>query len=88
MKTLPAALSRLCNRLAAEELKAHTWRRGQALRDETIQRLADGASLPELEIELQRRVASAALEQVRLTVAPKHARSASGLNASRSPLTS
>ena len=85
MKTLPSALARLCNRLAAEEMKAQTWKLGQSLRDEYQGRLATGERVAELETDLHRRVAQAALEQFRLTIAPQRARRASGSNASRPP---
>ena len=84
MKMLPAGLTRLCNRLAAEEMKPQTWKLGQALRDEYQRRLTEGEGTTDLEADLNRRVAQAALEQFRLTFAPQHARRASGSNASRS----
>lgn len=83
MKTLPSALVRLCNRLAAEEMKAQTWKLGKELRDEYEGRLATGEGAAELEADLHRRVAQAALAQFRFAIAPQRARLASGSNASR-----
>lgn len=85
MKTLPSALARLCNRVAAEEMKAQTWKLGQVLRHEYEGRLATGEGVADLEADLNRRVAQAALEQFRLTIAPQRARRAPGSNASRHP---
>lgn len=85
MKTLPSALAHLCNRLAAEEMKAETWKLGQALREEYRGRLATGEGVAELEADMHRRVAQAALAQFRLTIAPQRARRASESNASRPP---
>lgn len=85
MKALPTGLVRLCNRLAAEEMKAQTWRLGQVLRDEYLRRLTEGEGAADLEIDLQRRVAQAALDQFRLSLAPQRPRRACGTNASQHP---
>jgi len=59
---LPASLSRLCNRLAAEQTKAYTWRLGIELRQEYQKRLGAGETIAELESDIQVRVLQATYE--------------------------
>lgn len=68
MKKLSNTLARLCNRLAAEEMKSTTWRLGQALRDEYLRRIAAGESIACLEADLHQRLARSAVAQFQLRV--------------------
>lgn len=73
---LPSSFTRLCNRLAAEQTKAHTWRLGMELRQEYQKRLGAGETIAELEADIQARALQAAHEQLRLSVQPARDRMA------------
>lgn len=70
-KSLPPSMVRLCNRLAAEEVKVQTWELCRKLREEYAERLAGGESMAELEADIQVRVLQAAQEQFNRTMPPK-----------------
>jgi hypothetical protein len=74
---LPASLSRLCNRLAAEQTKAQTWRLGLELRQEYQKRLGAGESIADLERDVRDRVLHAAQEQLQQSAQPARDRLAS-----------
>ena len=65
---LPSSLTRLCNRLAAEQTKAHSWRLGMELRQEYQKRLGAGETITELEGDIQMRVLQATREQLQLSI--------------------
>jgi hypothetical protein len=67
---LPPSMARLCNRLATEETKAHTWVLCQQLREEYAQRMTAGESLADLEADIHARMLQAAHEQHKVTMAP------------------
>lgn len=74
MKSLPPSMARLCNRLAAEQTKAHTWMLCRQLREEYTARLAGGESMAELEADIQARVLQATREQFQQGMASARSR--------------
>lgn len=67
---LPASLSKLCNRLAAEQAKATTWLLCRQLREEYQKRLGEGETMDALETEIHARMLQAAREHIRFSMAP------------------
>lgn len=67
---IPAGLAKACNRLAAEQSKATTWKMGQDLRNEYSRRLSRGETLAELEADIYARLLQAAREQLYQSVSP------------------
>lgn len=67
---LPNSLSKLCNRLAAEQTKATTWLLCRELREQYQKRLGDGESMDVLEADIHARLTQAAREQFQISMAP------------------
>jgi hypothetical protein len=70
VKSLPPSMVRLCNRLANEETKAHTWMLCQQLREEYAKRMSAGETLGDLEADIHARMLQAAREQFKVSMAP------------------
>lgn len=85
MKNLPNTIARLCNRLAAEQMKAQTWQLGEELRAEYGKRLVEGEGLADLESDLHKRVSQAALEQFRVSLMSTRKLKVPGTNPNQHP---
>lgn len=83
--TIPAALAKACNRLAAEQSKATTWKMGQDLRNEYSRRLGAGETLADLEADIHARLLQAAHEQFRMSMVPAKTVPVRSPHASRRP---
>lgn len=82
---LPASLSKLCNRLAAEQAKATTWLLCRELRDDYQKRLGDGETMDALESDIHARMLQAAHQQFRMSIVPAKPAPARPLHPSRRP---
>lgn len=65
--TLPPALRSLCGQVAAERLRRQVWDAGAALRADALQRLLDGASIPQVTAWLQSEHSKALAQQAART---------------------